>query len=110
MKKLLVFIFSIVLSGGCGSESSETVQDNKYEVLIENSCGFDKDVINKKVYAFASDIDADNALEKIMKLTGVNYGDEYTKIRVKCRRMYICFDNAKTDCMLGRESVWTRCQ
>ena len=57
--------------GSCGSESAETVQDNKYEVLIESSCGFDKDVINKKVYAFASDIDADNALEKIMKLTGL---------------------------------------
>ena len=64
-------MFLIVFFGGCGSESSETVQDNKYEVLIENSCGFDKDVINKKVYAFASDIDADNALEKIMKLTGL---------------------------------------
>ena len=58
MKKLIVFIFSIVLLDSCGSESAETVQENKYEVLIENSCGFDKDVINKKVYAFASDIDA----------------------------------------------------
>ena len=71
MKKLIVFMFSIVLLVSCGSESAETVQENKYEVLIENSCGFDKDVINKKVYAFASDIDADNALEKIMKLTGL---------------------------------------
>ena len=71
MKKLVVFIISVVLLGSCGSESTETVQENKYEVLIENSCGFDKDVINKKVYAFASDIDADNALEKIMKLTGL---------------------------------------
>ena len=64
-------MFSIVLLVSCGSESAETVQENKYEVLIENSCGFDKDVINQKVYAFASDIDADNALEKIMKLTGL---------------------------------------
>ena len=71
MKKLIIFVFSIVLLGSCGSESAETVQENKYEVLIENSCGFDKDVINQKVYAFASDIDADNALEKIMKLTGL---------------------------------------
>ena len=71
MKKLIVFMFSVVLLVSCGSESAETVQENKYEVLIENSCGFDKDVINKKVYAFASDIDADNALEKIMKLTGL---------------------------------------
>ena len=64
-------MFSVLLLSSCGSESTETVQENKYEVLIENSCGFDKDVINKKVYAFASDIDADNALEKIMKLTGL---------------------------------------
>ena len=64
-------MFSVLLLSSCGSESAETVQENKYEVLIENSCGFDKDVINKKVYAFASDIDADNALEKIMKLTGL---------------------------------------
>ena len=71
MKKLIVFMFSVLLLSSCGSESAETVQENKYEVLIENSCGFDKDVINKKVYAFASDIDADNALEKIMKLTGL---------------------------------------
>ena len=62
---------AVVLFGSCGSESSETIQENKYEVLIENSCGFNKDVINQRVYAFASDIDADNALEKIMKLTGL---------------------------------------
>ena len=69
MKRLLVFVFAVALLGSCSSVSKD--QENKYEVLIENSCGFDKDVINKKVYAFASDIDADNALEKIMKLTGL---------------------------------------
>ena len=41
---------SVLLFGSCGSESAETVQENKYEVLIENSCGFEKDIINQKVY------------------------------------------------------------
>ena len=27
----------------------------------------------------------------------------------KCNKMYICLDNAMTDCMTGNSSVWNRC-
>lgn len=42
-------------------------------------------------------------------LSGVDYGEEYTKIRSKCRTMFICFDNAHTDCMMGTSRVWYEC-
>ena len=70
MRKFL-FISILLFLFNCKNEENKLYQENKYEVLIENSCGFDKDVINQKVYAFASDIDADKALDKIMKLTGL---------------------------------------
>ena len=28
----------------------------------------------------------------------------------KCRRMYICWQNAQADCMLGSSNVWTSCE
>lgn len=44
---------------------------SKYDFVIGKACSFDKSYINKKVYSFDSDIDADNALKRIMKLTGL---------------------------------------
>tara|TARA_B110000238_G_scaffold1390_1_gene1289 strand:+ start:30 stop:755 length:726 start_codon:yes stop_codon:yes gene_type:complete len=29
--------------------------------------------------------------------------------RSKCRKMYICFDNANTDCLLGASNTWDKC-
>jgi hypothetical protein len=49
----------------------EVEPKSKYDFVIENSCGFDRSMINEKVYSFDSDIEADNALKKIMKLTGL---------------------------------------
>ena len=46
----LISIFAFLFSCDSGLDN----QENKYEVTIEQSCGFDKDVINKKDYAFAS--------------------------------------------------------
>jgi|GEM_PF-3916866 len=34
----------------------------------------------------------------------------YESMIGKCRKMYICFENAKIDCMLGTSSVWTKCE
>tara|TARA_Y100001958_G_C20815680_1_gene272816 strand:+ start:243 stop:557 length:315 start_codon:yes stop_codon:yes gene_type:complete len=28
----------------------------------------------------------------------------------QCRKMFICVENATTDCMLGISSVWTKCE
>ncbi len=28
---------------------------------------------------------------------------------IKCKRMYICFENAQADCMFGTSRVWTTC-
>jgi hypothetical protein len=44
---------------------------SKYEIFIEESCGFDRSMINQKVYTFDSDNEAELALKKIMKLTGL---------------------------------------
>lgn len=30
-------------------------------------------------------------------------------LRIKCRRMYICWENANIDCMMGTETVWYEC-
>jgi hypothetical protein len=45
--------------------------DSEYEFYIDKSCGFDDAIFDKKVYSFSSDIEASNALDKIMKLTGL---------------------------------------
>jgi hypothetical protein len=45
--------------------------ESKYKFVIENSCGFDRKMINENVYVFSSDFEAESALEKIMKLTGL---------------------------------------
>ena len=66
-----LFILILLFQFACKNEENKFNQENKYEVIIEKSCGFDKDVVNKKVYAFSSDIEADKALERIMKLTGL---------------------------------------
>lgn len=29
--------------------------------------------------------------------------------RSKCRKMYICFDNANTDCLMGTSNTWDKC-
>jgi hypothetical protein len=49
-----------------GSESK-----SKYDFVIDNSCSFNRRLINQKVYSFESDIEAESALKKILKLTGL---------------------------------------
>ncbi len=44
---------------------------SNYEMYIDHSCSFDIDLIDTTVYSFTSDIQADNAANKIMKLTGL---------------------------------------
>ncbi len=43
-------------------------------------------------------------------LSGGNLYNPTSDQITKCRRMYKCFGNANADCMLGTESVWTRCE
>ena len=73
----------------CGSNESEKVSiseiDNpkdsiqvkdsppfsSYQMHIDHSCSFDVDLIDTTVYSFTSDVQADKALNRIMKLTGL---------------------------------------
>jgi hypothetical protein len=45
--------------------------NSKYDFVVENSCGFDYKLINQMVYSFDSDIEAEDALKRIMRLTGL---------------------------------------
>ena len=44
---------------------------SKYAMHIDHSCSFDVDLVDTTVYSFASDAEADKALNRIMKLTGL---------------------------------------
>lgn len=44
---------------------------SKYAMHIDHSCSFDTDLVDTTVYSFASDAEADKALNRIMKLTGL---------------------------------------
>jgi hypothetical protein len=83
MRKLLFIVLGCLIFQSC----SQTAKDNenlgeivseqndspesKYDFVIENSCGFDRPLKNTKVYSFESDKEAENALNRIMKLTGL---------------------------------------
>jgi hypothetical protein len=42
-------------------------------------------------------------------LSGANlFKPNSTQIQ-QCRRMYICFENAQADCLLGSDNVWREC-
>jgi len=41
---------------------------------------------------------------------GANSYGQSPSQKQKCRKMYICLDNAMVDCMGGTSSVWTRCE
>ena len=90
VKKILqAFIVSLLI--GCGGQSQDhssnagatsdlqtflqsflsPKSNSKYDFVIENSCGFDYKLINQKVYSFDSDIEAEDALKRIMRLTGL---------------------------------------
>lgn len=88
MKRMLALMSSAILLLACSenvpnTEDSEINNDDvnsgqidvgresKYDFVIENSCGFDRAMINEKVYSFDSDNEAESALKKIMKLTGL---------------------------------------
>lgn len=79
----LFFLIIIIIVNGCSNNFPEDEKGNdtklsitedkrsKYDFVIENSCGFDMKLINQKVYSFDSDLEADDALKRIMKLTGL---------------------------------------
>ena len=91
MIKKIVQAFIISLLIGCGGQSQDhssnagatsdlqtfwqsflaPISNSKYDFVIENSCGFDYKLINQKVYSFDSDIEAEDALKRIMRLTGL---------------------------------------
>ena len=93
MKKIfyLLFVFFLVVLVSCGEDESNEKnlvysdtnsdslvisnlnkkQESKYDFKIERSCGFDRAIINQKVYSFDSDTEAESALNRIMKLTGL---------------------------------------
>jgi len=41
---------------------------------------------------------------------GGNMYDHTPSQNSKCRKMYICLDNAMSDCMSGNSSFWDRCE
>jgi len=88
MKHLLTIVFIGLVFVGCNSNDSEVTSEvikndeskevesdslpiSKYEIHIDHSCSFDVDLLDTTVYSFASDIEADKALNRIMKLTGL---------------------------------------
>ena len=75
-----IFILSVLMSCQDDKTSSKTNESNalneksnnsKYELKIDKACGFDKSMINETIYSFNSDIEAENALQKVMRLTGL---------------------------------------
>jgi hypothetical protein len=37
--------------------------------------------------------------------------DEHPKLKVlRCKRMYICWDNAQADCLSGTVNVYKKCE
>jgi hypothetical protein len=58
----LCFTFSVTVNAQVKS---------KYELEVKNACNFDKPLTNQTIYSFKSDIEADNALQRIMKLVGL---------------------------------------
>ena len=51
--------------------SSEDDTKSKYEFQVEDACGFDKSMVNETVYSFDSDREAESALKRVMRLTGL---------------------------------------
>ena len=43
-------------------------------------------------------------------LSGANQLNPTATQVLQCRRMYICWQNAQADCMLGSSNVWTSCE
>ena len=70
---LLVLMVCYIVSS-CTYDKSQ-IQENevssKHLLKIGNSCGFDKQLIDKSIYSFESDNEAENAVNSIMKLTGL---------------------------------------
>lgn len=53
------------------SNKGNIANNSKYELQIDKACGFDKSMINEIVYSFDSDREAENALKRVMSLTGL---------------------------------------
>lgn len=83
MLKTAIFGLITLMLVSCGTDSRNAsipeevsdkevvVNSSKYEFLIEESCGFDVSMRNKTVYTFNSDSEAENAIQRIMRLTGL---------------------------------------
>lgn len=84
IKQIIVLICGLLLAScelsgekpGINKSRAHTNKGNiatnsKYELQIDKACGFDKSMINKKVYSFDSDREAENALKRVMSLTGL---------------------------------------
>ena len=84
MKKInSLIILMLLASCEVGGEKSQTNKSqtfakeenndskSKYELHIDKACGFDKSMINEIIYSFDSDREAENALKRVMSLTGL---------------------------------------
>tara|TARA_R110001632_G_C11328378_1_gene416266 strand:+ start:587 stop:1660 length:1074 start_codon:yes stop_codon:yes gene_type:complete len=79
MKQSIYFCLLILLTSCGGSDTPTEIENNqsiaatksKYEFQLEDACGFDKTMVNETVYSFDSDMQADNALKRVMRLTGL---------------------------------------
>ncbi len=84
-----LYLGILLMLGSCGSNESakvsiseinnakgsmqveDSLPASSYEMHIDHSCSFDVDLMDTTVYSFTSDVQADNAANKIMKLTGL---------------------------------------
>jgi hypothetical protein len=79
LNSLFLLVISLLLNcsnnnhraDGNSNEKKENENRSKYEINILDACSFDIDIKNKKLYAFDSDTEAEDAVKKIMKLTGL---------------------------------------
>jgi hypothetical protein len=68
---LLNLLYCCSGNGTKNSKENGEESKSKYDFVIDNSCSFNQRLINQKVYSFESDIEAESALKKILKLTGL---------------------------------------
>ena len=78
--------------------TSNSQSKSKYEFQVEDACGFDKSMVNETVYSFDSDIEAETALKKIMRLTGLPANFEIRAASVPNAAAVIKCDKNGTNC------------
>jgi hypothetical protein len=95
----LIFIFLLLITVSCGENGQKKPLNktdttkaplSKYDFRIDYSCAFDGPITHSKVYAFSSDIEAEEAMKKIMRLIGLpsNFSIKAANVPNACAVIY----------------------